>query len=206
MLLSNPQMQELVQKNPEPGHALNDPQTLKSMLKAAVDPAAQAELMRNHDRAMANLETIPEGFSHLKRIYSTMQEPLYELSMGSKRTSRPEELPPPTAPKTISSTPIPNPWAPKTKQPPPVPQFFPAPGASGTALPFPFPFPLQPASLPGPPAERFAPQLQLMHSMGFLNDDTENIPALLATNGHVQAAIDRILAQRRLPSDAQDPK
>lgn len=28
------------------------------------------------DRALANLETIPGGFNHLRRMYHTLQEPL----------------------------------------------------------------------------------------------------------------------------------
>jgi len=164
MLLSSPQMQQLVQKNPELRHALADPQTLQLMLRAAVDPTAQAELMRNHDRAMANLETIPEGFSHLKRVYSAMQEPLHDIALAPKRA--PASTPAPTS-TSIASTPVPNPWAR---------------GAKGLAHPS--------------NNDRFATQLATMHAMGFA-DDTENIPALLATNGHVQAAVDWILAQRR---------
>lgn len=39
---------------------------------------------------------------------------------------------------------------------------------------------------------RFANQIEQLHAMGF-NDDTANIRALLATNGNVSAAVERLL-------------
>ncbi|OAP08006.1 hypothetical protein AXX17_AT2G12340 [Arabidopsis thaliana] len=43
-----------------------------------------------------------------------------------------------------------------------------------------------------PPEERFATQLQQLQEMGFY-DRAENIRALLATNGNVNAAVERLL-------------
>ena len=44
------------------------------------------------------------------------------------------------------------------------------------------------------PEERFKNQLQQLNEMGFTNKE-QNIQALLATNGNVQAAIERLLGQ-----------
>ncbi|OAP11457.1 hypothetical protein AXX17_AT2G12360 [Arabidopsis thaliana] len=43
-----------------------------------------------------------------------------------------------------------------------------------------------------PPEERYATQLQQLQEMGFY-DRAENIRALLATNGNVNAAVERLL-------------
>lgn len=49
-----------------------------------------------------------------------------------------------------------------------------------------------PVVSPVDPAARFANQIQQLHAMGF-NDDAANIRALLATNGNVSAAVERLL-------------
>lgn len=46
--------------------------------------------------------------------------------------------------------------------------------------------------IPVPPEERFATQLQQLQEMGFY-DRAENIRALLATNGNVNAAVEQLL-------------
>lgn len=214
MILNNPQMQKLIEKNPELGHALSDPSTLKSMLNAATNPRAYNEMLRGHDRAMSNLENIPEGFSHLKRIYSTLQEPMYDaLSakgsgvVGVKGTVNMSQ----DAVKRTTSEPVPNPWA-----PPPPPKKHPATAKSPI-----FGFKssshkrkfdgedstfsatsaaLQSMQLASPKIQdhqdHFPAELEVMHKLGYLEDERENIPALRATGGRVSAAIDRILRER----------
>lgn len=41
-----------------------------------------SEMMRNTDRAMANIEMMPGGFDALRRMYSNIQEPLYQSATG----------------------------------------------------------------------------------------------------------------------------
>lgn len=70
-----------------------------------------------------------------------------------------------------------------------------APGAAGQANPFgQFAFPpVQPATTSNePPEVRFQTQLSQLNDMGFFDAD-ENIRALLATGGNVNAAIERLL-------------
>ena len=76
MIMSNPQMRDLVDRNPELGHVLNDPSILRQTLEAARNPELMREMMRNTDRAMSNIESMPEGFNHLRRMYENVQEPL----------------------------------------------------------------------------------------------------------------------------------
>ncbi|CAL4149005.1 unnamed protein product, partial [Meganyctiphanes norvegica] len=59
ILTSNPQMQQLMERNPEISHMLNNPEMLRQTMELARNPAMLQELMRTHDRALSNLESIP---------------------------------------------------------------------------------------------------------------------------------------------------
>ncbi|GAV83042.1 ubiquitin domain-containing protein, partial [Cephalotus follicularis] len=75
LIMNNPQMREIIDRNPELGHVLNDPSTLRQTVEAARNPELMREMMRNTDRAMSNIESSPEGFNMLRRMYETVQEP-----------------------------------------------------------------------------------------------------------------------------------
>lgn len=44
--------------------------------------ALMREQMRNQDRTMANIESHPEGFNALRRMYENFQEPLMNAATG----------------------------------------------------------------------------------------------------------------------------
>ena len=48
-----------MERNPEINHMLNNPDILRQTMEMVRNPAAMQELMRNQDRAMSNLESIP---------------------------------------------------------------------------------------------------------------------------------------------------
>lgn len=48
-----------LQRNPEISHMLNNPDMLRQTMELARNPAMLQELMRSHDRALSNLESIP---------------------------------------------------------------------------------------------------------------------------------------------------
>ncbi|KAF8377705.1 hypothetical protein HHK36_031089 [Tetracentron sinense] len=75
LIMNNPQMREIIDRNPDLAHILNDPSTLRQTLEAARNPELMREMMRNTDRAMSNIESSPEGFNMLRRMYETVQEP-----------------------------------------------------------------------------------------------------------------------------------
>nr|DAD41809.1 TPA_asm: hypothetical protein HUJ06_016132 [Nelumbo nucifera] len=75
LIMSNPQMRDIIDRNPDLAHILNDPSTLRQTLEAARNPELMREMMRNTDRAMSNIESSPEGFNMLRRMYETVQEP-----------------------------------------------------------------------------------------------------------------------------------
>lgn len=75
-------MQDLMQRNPEISHMLNNPELLRQTMELARNPAMLQELMRSHDRAMSNLESVPGGYNALHRIYRDIQEPMLNATSG----------------------------------------------------------------------------------------------------------------------------
>mmetsp|Transcript_23121 Transcript_23121/g.58085 ORF Transcript_23121/g.58085 Transcript_23121/m.58085 type:complete len:502 (-) Transcript_23121:189-1694(-) len=73
---SNPAIRDLMERNPELAQMLNNPAVLRESMQMASNPALMREHMRNADRAMSNIESHPEGFNMLRRMYENVQEPL----------------------------------------------------------------------------------------------------------------------------------
>jgi len=125
LLTSSPQMQQLMERNPEISHLLNNPELLRQTMDMMRNPAALQELMRQQDRALSNLESVPGGYNALRRMYTELQEPMLnaaaeqfgsnpfaELANGSNMTSSNNSST--TQPGTEVTDPLPNPWAPRT--------------------------------------------------------------------------------------------
>lgn len=116
LITSNPQMQELMQRNPEISHILNNPDLMRQTLELTRNPSMMQELMRNHDRAMSNLESVPGGYSALQRLYRDIQEPL--MNATSEQFGRNpfsglvDNNPTGANPQqgTENREPLPNPW------------------------------------------------------------------------------------------------
>jgi ubiquilin len=130
IIQSNPQMREILERNPDIAHALNDPAILRQTMEVMRNPGLMQEMMRNTDRAMANLENLPGGFDALRRMYQTVQEPLMQAAQAQTQAAAvnpfaaffgaPAHAAPATSSATITTppdpapttTPLPNPWAP----------------------------------------------------------------------------------------------
>jgi len=125
MFASNPQMSAVLSNNPEVARLLSDPDLLRQSMAMARNPNLLREQMRNTDRALSNLETHPEGFQALRRLYEDVQLPLGQ-AMGDTQGAVPAANQNPfaglfsSAVSTPSSgtsgapnaSPLPNPWAP----------------------------------------------------------------------------------------------
>lgn len=129
LITSNPQMQELIDRNPEINHMLNNPDLLRQTMELARNPSMLQELMRSHDRAISNLESIPGGYNALQRMYRDIQEPMLSAAteqfgrnpftslIDNTNTSNPQQ-------GTENREPLPNPWSgnqPSTEQRPSAP-------------------------------------------------------------------------------------
>ncbi|CAO2596219.1 Ubqln1 [Lemmus lemmus] len=123
LIMANPQMQQLIQRNPEISHMLNNPDIMRQTLELARNPAMMQEMMRNQDRALSNLESIPGGYNALRRMYTDIQEPMLNAaqeqfggnpfaSLVSNNSSGEGSQPS----RTENRDPLPNPWAPQTSQ------------------------------------------------------------------------------------------
>ncbi|KAK8965942.1 hypothetical protein KSP40_PGU002981 [Platanthera guangdongensis] len=131
LITSNPQIREILDRNPDLAHVLNDPNTLRQTLEAARNPELMREMMRNTDRAMSNIESSPEGFNMLRRMYETVQEPFLNAStmagntggdvssnpfaalLGNQENARSRDRstnPSTTGSDVPNSNPLPNPW------------------------------------------------------------------------------------------------
>lgn len=88
MMQSNPQIQQLLEQNPQLNHVLNDPELLRQSMEAMRNPAAMREMMRSQDTAMRNIESHPEGFNALRRMYQDVQEPLMNAASSGAPAAR----------------------------------------------------------------------------------------------------------------------
>ncbi|XP_069336535.1 ubiquilin-4 isoform X2 [Eulemur rufifrons] len=130
MIMANPQMQQLMERNPEISHMLNNPELMRQTMELARNPAMMQEMMRNQDRALSNLESIPGGYNALRRMYTDIQEPMFSAAReqfgnnpfsslaGNSDSTSSQPL------RTENREPLPNPWSPS----PPTSQ---APGSGG---------------------------------------------------------------------------
>ncbi|XP_010174584.1 ubiquilin-2-like [Antrostomus carolinensis] len=121
LIMSNPQMQQLAEENPEIGQILTDPHTVREILEAFSSPAIMQEMIRNRDVAMNNLESIPGGYRALEQLYREIEEPILDAVQahlgnnpfacsGSSSPLSGARLPP----HTENRRPLPNPWAPQS--------------------------------------------------------------------------------------------
>uniref|UniRef100_A0A7N9B009 Ubiquilin-4 n=1 Tax=Mastacembelus armatus TaxID=205130 RepID=A0A7N9B009_9TELE len=123
MIMANPQMQQLMERNPEISHMLNNPELMRQTMELARNPAMMQEMMRNQDRALSNLESIPGGYNALRRMYTDIQEPMFSaareqfgsnpfsaLGGSSESGAQPS--------RTENREPLPNPWGPPSSSNP----------------------------------------------------------------------------------------
>uniref|UniRef100_A0A8C5RV54 Ubiquilin 1 n=1 Tax=Laticauda laticaudata TaxID=8630 RepID=A0A8C5RV54_LATLA len=120
MIMSVPQMQQLAEQNPEIHHILNNSEFLREMIDVATSPAVMDEIIRNHDRALSNLENTPGGYSALQQLYNDIEVPMLNAVQAQFQGSLfplSEAKPSPGGISPLSRTenrePLPNPWAPQ---------------------------------------------------------------------------------------------
>ncbi|KAK9695400.1 UBA/TS-N domain [Popillia japonica] len=112
MLNNNPALQEVMQRNPELGHAINNPSVLREAMEIMRNPNIANEFARSADRAMNNIESLPGGFNALQQMYHDIEEPLMSatnetsnpfLNLFTTQTSNRQG--------SENRDPLPNPWS-----------------------------------------------------------------------------------------------
>lgn len=124
LLGSMQRMQGLMESNPEMRQLLSNPDVLRDSLEMVRNPAALQEVMRNYDRVLNNMESMPGGYNVLRRMYTEFQEPLMSAfqeqfstnQYGSQQAgadgSDNDSQTNTTAQQPIENRdPLPNPWA-----------------------------------------------------------------------------------------------
>jgi len=196
--MSNPQFKKVIEKNPEMAQIFNDPEYLKQCMEIARNPEMMNEMLRNQDRAMNNLESIPGGFQALSSLYQTVQSPLMDSLRPEQDKSTKEQneyyakklLNGKKLDKTkINNDALPNPWNLSANE-----------SSSSTSSPGLFNNMFSPFGAPPPPTNetqeeleaRYAEQLKNLNEMGFY-DKKENLKALQTTRGNVEMAVNYLL-------------
>jgi len=121
MMMANPQVRAMIERNPQLGQVLNDPELLRTTLQAARNPAIMNEMLRNQDRAMANIESLPGGYNALARMYEEIAPAMESAAQanGSSSGTSGATSAGPSGPNPESNA-IPNPWGSRgnSNQPP----------------------------------------------------------------------------------------
>merc|ERR550537_729032 len=87
MVRMNPQLNELMERNPAMARILEDPETMQQAMRAAANPELMREMIRNQDRAMGNLDAMPGGHAALSQMHSDFIDPLYNAMSGSNTST-----------------------------------------------------------------------------------------------------------------------
>ncbi|KAG0769043.1 hypothetical protein G6F62_000639 [Rhizopus arrhizus] len=116
MVMNNPQIKAITEQNPEIGHLISDPSFLRQSMEMMRNPELMREMQRNNDRALSNIEAIPGGFNHLRRMYSTIQEPMESAisPAGSEEANErlARQLNVESVPEqSLNTQALPNPWS-----------------------------------------------------------------------------------------------
>merc|ERR1719316_1911346 len=115
MMQMNPQMREMMDRNPQIARILEDPETMQQAMRAATNPAVMREMMRNADLAMGRADVMPGGHAALTRMHNEVVDPLYSAmgpgSGAGNSTAVSYELENSTA-SAPNSAALPNPWGP----------------------------------------------------------------------------------------------
>lgn len=112
LLQMNPKVKAMMEKDPNIRHALSDPKTLQEILQTGSNPKMYQEVMRGHDRALANIENMPGGFQALQQFYANGVASLEEGAGEVNVKSREYE-----GHKVRNTDPMPNPWNPEGRAP-----------------------------------------------------------------------------------------
>ncbi|KAJ3141913.1 hypothetical protein HK100_005567 [Physocladia obscura] len=70
---ADPRMRAMAEENPEIRRMIRDPAFLRQMSSAMRNPNLMDEMMRNQDRSLSNIESLPGGMAALSSMYQTME-------------------------------------------------------------------------------------------------------------------------------------
>lgn len=83
MLTSNPEVQKVMESNPELLHMLNDSDMLEEQIAMMASADGHNQMAKTLDNMMDAVEAMPGGFNALNRHMNTIQNPIMDGVMGS---------------------------------------------------------------------------------------------------------------------------
>merc|ERR1719222_1416242 len=87
MMRMNPQLEQLMERQPEIARLLEDPEMLQQSMRMAANPSLMREMTRNADRAIGQLDVMPGGHNALVRAHEEIADPLFDAIAGGSGTS-----------------------------------------------------------------------------------------------------------------------
>ncbi|CAD7924393.1 unnamed protein product [Amoebophrya sp. A25] len=118
MIQMNPQLQQMCEQNPDVRRILEDPETMQQSMRAMRNPQLMREMMRNADRGMANLNTIPGGEDALRRLHNEIVDPLTDaMASGREGGASAESAADRYSQNEIPTAPLANPFDQSRNQP-----------------------------------------------------------------------------------------
>ena len=110
----NTELEDMMESNPEMRAMMQDPEQMRTMMNIASNPQLRLEYMRNMDRALSNIESLPGGFNALASMMHDVPQPNSERGESEQRT---QEINNPFFrlfsyghASTVNENPMPNPW------------------------------------------------------------------------------------------------
>lgn len=106
MMLQNPAVKSMMDKDPEMRKRLMDPELAEQAINMAMNPQAFQAFMQSQERAISQIENMPQGFQYLRQMYrtaDTLSEPQIVASSSTLTSSQPKQ--------GVTAEPLSNPWA-----------------------------------------------------------------------------------------------
>lgn len=117
LLGTNPVMEKMKKKSPEVARMLKDPDTLRTILKASIDPQRRREMERNAELQLAHISAMPGGQQMVNHYMDQIEaddeetDAQRQLRIGTSTAEVSDDLTHPDPTKEANNDPLPNPWA-----------------------------------------------------------------------------------------------
>lgn len=110
ILSNNSHLERMMESNPEIRSVLSNPDQLQEMLRVMSNPELRLEYMRNMDRTISNIESIPGGFNALANMMAQSTNTVPPESTAVPAQENPFQRLFRYGESRLNDNPLPNPW------------------------------------------------------------------------------------------------
>ena len=113
----SPELGRLLQEHPEAAREFSNPDTLREMFRAGIDPEARRDMDRSMQSQLSQIQNIPGGMGMLENMMGSVQRDLNQPGpqTAADLTEASEERAMPTPGASSNTRAVPNPWARNTQ-------------------------------------------------------------------------------------------